>query len=99
MRIVVLGAGTVGSWIADLLCQHRHRVTVVDDNPEHVRRINKDLDVKAVLGSAAQSSTLFKADVIGPDICLAVTGIDEVNIVSASMAKAMGARRAVARVY
>jgi trk system potassium uptake protein TrkA len=99
MRIVVLGAGTVGSWIADLLCQHRHRVTVVDDNPEHVRRINKDLDVKAVLGSAAQSSTLFKADVIGADICLAVTGIDEVNIVSASMAKAMGARRAVARVY
>lgn len=99
MRIVVLGAGTVGSWIADLLCQNRHRVTVVDDNPDHVKRINKELDVRAVLGSAAQSSVLFQADVIGADICLAVTGEDEVNIVSASMAKAMGARRSVARVY
>jgi trk system potassium uptake protein TrkA len=99
MRIVVLGAGTVGSWIADLLCQNRHRVTVVDDDPEHVRRINKELDVRGVLGSAAQSSVLFQADVIGADICLAVTGVDEVNIVSASMAKAMGARRTVARVY
>lgn len=99
MRIVVLGAGTVGSWIADLLCQNRHRVTVVDDNPDHVKRINKELDVRAVLGSAAQSSVLFQADVIGADICLAVTGEDEVNIVAASMAKAMGARRSVARVY
>lgn len=99
MRIVVLGAGTVGSWIADLLCQNRHRVTVVDDNPDHVKRINKELDVRAVLGSAAQSSILFQADVIGADICLAVTGEDEVNIVAASMAKAMGARRSVARVY
>lgn len=99
MRIVVLGAGTVGSWIADLLCQNRHRVTVVDEDPEHVRRINKELDVKAIVGSAAQSSVLFQADVIGADICMAVTGADEVNIVSASMAKAMGARRSVARVY
>ncbi|MEZ6117176.1 MAG: Trk system potassium transporter TrkA [Pirellulaceae bacterium] len=99
MRIVVLGAGTVGTWIADLLCQHRHSVTVVDRNPEHTQRINNELDVRAITGSAAESSVLFQADVIGADVCLAVTGVDEVNLIAASMAKAMGSRRAIARVF
>ena len=99
MRIVILGAGTVGTWIADLLCRHRHSVTVVDHDSDHTRRINNELDVRAITGSASQSSVLFQAGVLGSDICLAVTGCDEVNLVAASMAKAMGARRAVARVY
>lgn len=99
MRIITLGAGTVGTWIADLLCQQRHSVTLVDSDPDHVQRINEELDVRAVTGSASQSSILFQADVIGADVCLAMTGNDEVNIVAASMAKAMGVRRSIARVY
>ncbi|HJN11328.1 MAG TPA: Trk system potassium transporter TrkA [Pirellulaceae bacterium] len=99
MRIVVLGGGTVGTWIADLLCRHRHSVTVVDNNPSNCRLINNELDVRVVTGSASQSSVLFQSDVIGADLCLAVTGDDEVNIVAASMAKAMGARRSIARIY
>ena len=99
MRVVTLGAGTVGTWIADLLCQHRHSVTVVDTDPEHIKRINTELDVRAITGSASRSSVLFQAEIIGCDLCLAVTGNDEVNLVAASMAKAMGARRSIARVY
>ena len=99
MRIVVLGAGTVGTWIADLLCQNRHSVTVVDTDPTNTKRVNTDLDVRVVTGSASESSVLFQADIIGADLCLAVTGVDEVNLVAASMAKAMGARRTIARVY
>jgi trk system potassium uptake protein len=99
MRIVVLGAGTVGSSIASELCQHGHSVTVVDQDSANTRRVNEELDVRAVTGSASQSSVLFQAQVIGSDLCLAVTGCDEVNLVAASLAKAMGARRAVARVY
>ena len=99
MDIVTLGAGTVGTWIADKLCQEGHEVTVVDIEPEHVARIKDELDVKAFAGSASQSSVLFQAGVLGCDMCLAVTGNDEVNIVAASMAKAMGARLAIARVY
>lgn len=99
MRIVVLGGGTVGNSVADLLCRHGHSVTVVDNDAAHARRINNELDVRVVCGSASQSSILFQSDIIGADVCLAVTGDDEVNIVSASMAKAMGARRAIARVY
>ena len=99
MRVVVFGAGTVGTWIADLLCRNRHSVTVVDSVAAHTKRINTELDVRVVTGSASASSVLFQADVIGADLCLAVTGSDEINIVAASMAKALGARRVIARVY
>ena len=44
MRIVVLGAGTVGTWVADLLCKQRHQVTVVDSDPQKTQRINEELD-------------------------------------------------------
>lgn len=99
MRILTLGAGTVGRWVADMLCRKRHSVTVVDIHPEKVRRINSELDVRAIVGSASQSTVLFQAEVLSADICLAVTGNDEVNLVAASMAKALGARRSIARVY
>ena len=67
--------------------------------PSDIRHINENFDVRGITGSASQSSVLFQAGVGSADLCLAVTGYDEVNIVAASMAKAMGAKRAVARVY
>lgn len=99
MNIVVLGAGTVGMSIADLLCNREHSVTVIDINPDMVNQINEKLDVRALVGSASQSSVLFQAGISTADVCLAVTGKDEVNIIGASMARAMGCRRAIARVY
>ena len=80
MRVVVLGAGTVGTWIADLLCRNRHSVTVVDSDAANAKRINTELDVRVVTGSASASSVLFQADVIGADLCISVTGNDEINL-------------------
>ena len=99
MNIVILGAGRVGASIADLLCRLEHSVTVVDIDPKMVARVNEAFDVRAIVGSASQSSVLFQAGISSADICMAVTGRDEVNIVAASMAKTMGARRSIARVY
>jgi trk system potassium uptake protein TrkA len=99
MRIVVLGAGTVGTSIADILGRHRHSITIVDTDAAKTRKLNQELDVRAITGSASASSVLFQADVIGADLVLAVTGMDEVNIVAASLAKAMGANRSIARVF
>ena len=99
MQIVVLGAGTVGTSIANMLCLHGHSVTVVDSDVDYIRHVNETLDIRAVSGSASQSSVLFQAGVMGIDLCLAVTGDDEVNLVAASMSKAMGARRTLARVF
>ena len=99
MNVVVLGAGTVGTSIAELLCQEHHSVTVIDSNPARVQAINERLDVRAIVGSGSQATSLFQAGVNNSEICFAVTGNDEVNIIGASMAKAMGVRRAIARVY
>ncbi len=99
MRIIVLGAGRVGTAIAGMLCRDRHDVTVVDHHADVAEDVDKELDVRVVVGSASQSSVLFQAGASGADLCLAVTGHDEVNLIGASLAKAMGTRRSVARVY
>ena len=77
MRIVVLGAGTVGTSVAETLCHQSHSVTVVDHDPGVARRVNDELDVRGVAGSAAQSSVLFQAGVMDADLVLAVTSSDE----------------------
>ena len=99
MNILILGAGTVGTSIADLLSQRENSVTVIDINPQQAALINEQFDVRAIAGSASQSSVLFQAGVTTADVCMAVTGSEEINIVAASMAKAMGCRRSVARVF
>lgn len=100
MNIVILGAGTVGSWLAKLLCEHpSHVITLVDSDPDHIQRINEELDAKTITGNAAEASVLFQAGVMISDLCLALTGDDEVNMIAASIARAMGSRRSIARVY
>jgi trk system potassium uptake protein TrkA len=99
VNIAILGAGRVGFSIADLLCRMEHSVTVVDNDPERVAKINEELDVRAIVGSASDSATLFQAEINNADICLAMTGKDEVNIIAASMAKKMRVSRVVARVF
>ena len=99
MNIVILGAGNVGHVIAEMLCQHEHVVTIIDQDPEVIRRVNEELDVRGLVGFASQSSILFQAGITNADVCMAVTGSDETNIVAASMAKSMGARRSLARIY
>lgn len=99
MNVVVLGAGTVGTSIAELLCQREDSVTVVDIDPKQTATLNEKLDIRVLNGSASQSSVLFQAGISNADVCLAVTGSDETNLVAASLAKAMGCRRSIARVY
>ena len=99
MNIVVLGGGTVGGAITDLLTQREHSVTIIDNDSRTTESLNEKFDIRVLTGSASQSSVLFQAGVGTADVCLAVTGNDEVNIVAASMAKAMGARRSFARVF
>lgn len=99
MNIVIFGAGTVGTSIAELLCAHNHDVCLVDSSQAALQEIEERLDVRTLCGSACDSITLFQAGVLSADLCLAVTSTDEINLVGASLAKAMGARRSVARVF
>lgn len=99
MNIVIFGAGTVGTSIADLLCEHGHNVALVDSSERALRDVEERLDVRTLCGSACDAITLFQAGVLSADLVLAVTQSDEANLVGASLARAMGARRAVARVF
>lgn len=99
MNVVVLGAGTVGQSIAELLCARGLNVCVVDEQADVLRRVEERFDVQTVCGSAFDVATLFQAGVLTADLCLAVTSRDEVNLLSASVAREMGASRSVARVF
>jgi len=99
MNILILGAGTVGQSLAELLCERGLNVCVVDEQADVLRRVEERFDVQTVCGSAFDASTLFQAGVLTTDLCLAVTSRDEVNLVSASVAREMGASRSVARVF
>ena len=99
MNVVVLGAGTVGQSLAELLCGRGLNVCVVDEQADVLRRVEERLDVQTVCGSAFDAATLFQGGVLTADLCLAVTSRDEVNLVSASVARQMGASRSVARVF
>ncbi len=99
MKILVLGGGVIGSSVAEILCQQRHKVTIVEKNPDIAAQIDSEMDVNVIVGSASESSVLFQAGVTSVDLCLALTGNDECNMVAASMAREMGATRVAARVY
>ncbi|APZ93137.1 Trk system potassium transporter TrkA [Fuerstiella marisgermanici] len=99
MNVVVLGAGTVGKTVAEMLCNRGINVCVIDEQADVLRRVSERLDVQTVCGSAFDVSKLFQAGIQLADLCLAVTSRDEVNLVSASIAREMGASRCVARVF
>jgi len=99
MHVVILGAGTVGTSIAEILCSHGHNVCIVEGQQKVLDRVEESLDVQTVLGSACEAIPLFQAGVLNADICLAVTSRDEINLVGASLAKAMGAKQTVARIF
>ena len=99
MRVLILGGGTVGASVAEMLRRQQHSVTIIEQDPELAKSLGDALDVEVYCGSASRSSIQFAAQVGTMDLVLAMTGNDEVNILSASMGKQMGARRCAARVY
>lgn len=99
MHVIIIGAGTVGTSIAEHLGGSDVNVVLMDSNPDALERAEERLDVQTLLGNGCDAAALFRAGVAGSDLFLAVTSRDEVNLTGASIARAMGSRRAVARVY
>lgn len=86
MKSIVCGAGVVGSSIAEKLSSEGLEVTVVDQSTELISKINEKLDVKAILGNGSNPLILEKAGASDCDILIAVTQIDEVNMVACQVA-------------
>ena len=82
MKVIVCGAGQVGLTIASTLAEENNRVTIIDQRPEMLRKVAESLDVATVLGQASHPSVLEEAGAAEADMIIAVTGSDEVNMVT-----------------
>jgi len=97
MNVIIAGAGEVGTYIAEKVTAESHDVTIIEVDPAKVREISNTLDVNVVPGNASSVQILKKAMVQNCDLFLSLTNNEEVNIVSASIAKRLGARKTMAR--
>jgi len=98
MKIIVVGAGAVGSAICDQLVKEGHDVTVVDNDPSNVAEISATYDVTAVMGSSSNIDVLKQAGAETADMLIAVTTMDEMNILCCYAAKKLGTLYTAARI-
>ena len=82
MKIVIVGAGAVGTHLADRLSQENHDVTVIEKNKERLRNIQDDMDILTVEGNGASPKNLTEAGIDDCDLMMALTNSDETNIVA-----------------
>ena len=86
MKVIICGAGQVGWQIARHLSGEKNDVTVVDSNPELVRRATDTLDVQGIAGFASYPDVLAQAGARDADMIIAATHSDEVNMVTCQVA-------------
>ncbi len=99
MKIVVCGAGRIGKNIVSYLSQGNNDISVIDNDQRHLDEIAKEWDVLPVLGSASHPEILEKAGAMNADLILAVTNVDEVNMIACQVADYLfHVRKKIARI-
>ncbi len=98
MKIIIIGGGKVGKTIAQYLTKEGHKITIIEKNKQLLDALLNSYDVAGIVGNGAVVKVLEEAEVQKTDIFIAVTDNDELNLVCCGMAKAMGAKKLVARV-
>ena len=100
MKIVIAGAGEVGSHLAKMLNNETNEVTVIDERQDRLDALAAITDVITVLGNPSTIGTLHEAGVSNADLFIAVNPSEsqDVNIVSAMLAKKLGSKKATARI-
>ncbi len=86
MKVIVCGAGQVGSGIARQLSNEHNDVTVIDNSPDLIQQMADNLDVRTVVGYASHPDVLERAGAREADMVIAVTFADEVNMVACQVA-------------
>ena len=98
MKIIIAGAGDMGTHLAKMLSGNDHDITVVDVDAKALAEVDSLVDVVTVEGDTTQFSVLRKAGVRKCDLFIAVRSVENDNILSAVVAKQMGAKKTIARV-
>ena len=100
MKIVIQGAGEVGSHLAKMLSLEANDITVIDDDPQRLANISSIADVIAIEGAPSSLRVMREADVQNADLFISVVPFvpQDVNLVSALLAKNLGAKKVTARI-
>ena len=86
MKIIILGAGQVGSSVASNLCSEENDITVVDHDPARLQSLQDRFDLRTVVGHASHPHVLDRAGARDADMIIAVTNSDETNMVACQVA-------------
>ncbi|MBQ3063918.1 MAG: Trk system potassium transporter TrkA [Clostridia bacterium] len=98
MNILIVGGGSVGSAICAQLTREDHNITIIDESAAAVAEIADSCDVFGVVGNGADISILRKAHADKADLLIAVSAMDEINILCCAAARQLGTKHTVARV-
>ena len=97
-KIIIIGAGEVGNFLAGKLSSEQHDVTVIEADAIKVEELNSSLDALVIYGNGGSPSSLLQAGAESADLIIAVTDDENVNMLSCYLAKNMGTKKSFARV-
>ncbi len=98
MKIIIAGAGSVGSHLAKLLSGEKQDIVLMDNDEERLSKIEANFDLLTVCVSCSSIAGLKEAGVAGADLFIAVTPDESVNMTSCMLASNLGAKKTVARI-
>ena len=98
MKIVIAGAGEMGSPLARMLSGNGHDITIIDSDQKLLSEVGSLADVITVEGDSTTFAVLRKASVRKCDLFIAVNHEENANVVAAMLAKKLGARKSIARI-
>ena len=98
MKIVIAGAGAVGTHLSRLLSTEKHDCVLIDDDMERLESIDSNYDIMAVNGQPTSIKILKDAGVGDADLFVGVTPQESTNITACILAHALGAKKTVARI-
>ena len=98
MRIVIAGAGEVGTHLAKMLSNEEQNIVLMDQDGKKLERASHHLEVLPIEGSPTLLSDLERAHVAGADLFVGVTPDEATNVMACMLAKRVGARHTIARI-
>lgn len=98
MRIVIVGAGAVGTHLAKMLSEENENVVLLDESEEKLGKMEALFDLQTIVGDPTKISSLQSANVDDADLFVAVTPDESRNITACIIAHYLGAKKTVARI-
>lgn len=98
MNVIIAGAGAVGFHLAELLSKENQDITLIDTDEECLLQAEKKLDVLTIHGDATNFEVLEQIKLKKNSLFIAVTSLEQTNLLSAILAKQLGAKKTIARI-